>query len=285
MAAEPPHIVLTIETKEPIELGAFVSAFTSLANQYEKFIRAEHPELSEEAQIFVREVRPGSIVADLIPLGIAVLPAVVEYLDRILIVEEFIQSYGKKLAAYFAGEKDPTATKSDLKDFMGAVVAIANDPRGSGSLEAITYEDGKRDVRAAIKFRSSDARRAIQSIETQQELLESPGDADHKRVLMAFRQANVKSPAVGRRTGERVVIEEISDKELALIYAAELAERHIKYEMTVADENVFKKGFVVDVNVQTRASKPVAYRVTHLHQVIDLPDDSDDSPSFPDLID
>jgi hypothetical protein len=40
-----------------------------------------------------------------------------------------------------------------------------------------------------------------------------------------------------------------------------------------ADDNVYKKGFVVDVNVQLVNGKPAAYRVTNVHQVIDLPSD------------
>lgn len=73
----------------------------------------------------------------------------------------------------------------------------------------------------------------------------------------------------------RVIIESISETDLPLIYASDLAEQRIKHEIRVADENVFKKGFVVDVNVETRNGNPIAYRVTNVHQVIDLPDDND----------
>jgi hypothetical protein len=59
---------------------------------------------------------------------------------------------------------------------------------------------------------------------------------------------------------------------LALIYASELVEERIKHEIREADENVFKKGFVVDVNVRSIGGRPVAYAMTHVHQVIDLPD-------------
>jgi hypothetical protein len=41
-----------------------------------------------------------------------------------------------------------------------------------------------------------------------------------------------------------------------VIYASDLAEQRIKHEITEDD------------------TKPVAYRVTHIHDVIDLPDDS-----------
>lgn len=44
-----------------------------------------------------------------------------------------------------------------------------------------------------------------------------------------------------------------------------------KHEIREADENVYKKGFVVDVNVRSAGGKPAAYAVTHVRQVIDLP--------------
>lgn len=99
--------------------------------------------------------------------------------------------------------------------------------------------------------------------------LERKNEADYKHALMVFRQANVKDLPVERRTGEWVLIGEISDKELPLIYASDLAEQRIKHEIREAEDNLFKKGFVVDVNVQTKDGRPVAYRVTHLHQVIE----------------
>jgi len=69
------------------------------------------------------------------------------------------------------------------------------------------------------------------------------------------------------------MVEAISDRELPLVYASDLAEQRMKHEITEADENIFKKGFMVDVNVETKGGRPVAYRVTNLHQVIDLPED------------
>ena len=87
---------------------------------------------------------------------------------------------------------------------------------------------------------------------------------------MTFVQSNIKSAPTEKRTGERVRIEEISESDFPLIYASELAEEKIKHEIREADENVYKKGFVVDVFVETRNGRAIAYKVKALHQVIDL---------------
>lgn len=271
------QIILSIRTKNPIELGDFVSEFTSVASQYDKFIREKHPDLSPEARIFVKQIKRGSIIAELLPFApLAMFGAseVVSSLEQINAVNEFVRTYGSKLKAYFKkGGEVEDASRSDLKDFMGSLAAIANDPDGSASLEAAVFEDGKRKIKAAVKFTSRDATRAVEQIEQQRRKLERKDSADFPRMLMVFRQANVKDSIVGKRTGEWVIVESISDKELPLIYASDLAEQRIKHEIREADDNLFKKGFVVDVNVQTRAGRPVGYRVTNLHQVIDLPDD------------
>jgi hypothetical protein len=61
----------------------------------------------------------------------------------------------------------------------------------------------------------------------------------HERVLMRFVQSNIKRPAMEKRTGERVIIEEIDKADRPLIYASELAEQQIKHEMIEANENVY----------------------------------------------
>jgi hypothetical protein len=277
MASAAAHIIVTINVERPIDLGNFVSAFTSVSSQYDKFIREKHPDLSSDARIFVCEVRHGSIVADLIPFFthdlIGGIYSIVEPVEQIAVTHEFVRHYGAKLKAYFkAGGKDQEATRSDLRDLMGAVVAIANDPNGSSTVEAVAFEDGKRKIKAAIKFGTREAKRAVRQIEAQQRQLERRENADYERVLMVFTQANIKDVPVGKKTSERVKIEAISDRDLPLVYASALAEQRIKHEIQEADENVFKKGFVVDVNVETLGGRPVAYRVTNLHQLIDLPD-------------
>jgi hypothetical protein len=270
MAGEPPHIELHVDTKQPIELGDFVAGFTSISGQYDKFIRANFPDLEGESRIFIREVRAGSIEADLIPWAVKGLSAVINVMDQVLIVEQFVRTYGERLSGYFRGHPDPNASNSDLKDFMGGVAAIANDSDGKATLSAVAYEDGKKQIKAAIQFDTNQAREAAREIEKQRLELEKRGSADHQRVLMFFSQSNIKDTTVGKRTGERVVIESIQERDLPLIYASELAEQRIKHEIREADENVFKRGFVVDVNVATRGGRPVAYRVTDVHQVIDL---------------
>lgn len=151
--------------------------------------------------------------------------------------------------------------------------AISRDPNASSTLQAAVFEDGERKITAAFKFDSKDAEKALLTIDSIKSDLDKIESADYSRVLMVFTRSDVHNVKIGSSSGERVVIEEISEKPLVLMYASNLAEERIKHEIREADDNVFKKGFEVDVNVKLTRGKPVAYSVTHVHQVFDLPDD------------
>lgn len=273
MAEGTPRIVITLDTKEPIEIGNFVAVFTSISNQYTRFISENYPELAPDAKVFIQEIEKGSIIAHLIPfmplLGMESFVPMAQQIDTVV---DFVNKYAVKIGGFVTGVIDANANSRDLKDFLGTVSAIASDPDGKSSLEAAWYENGRRDVRAALTFNTHQAREAVRNIEAQQRLLDDRGHEPRTRVLMVFTQSNIKISPVEKRTGERVVIEDISPNELPLIYASDLAEQQIKHEIREADENVYKKGFIVDISIQTKSERPVAYRVVNLHQVIDLPD-------------
>ena len=97
----------------------------------------------------------------------------------------------------------------------------------------------------------------MKTVERRLQLLEKTQHADHTRVLMRFTRSDIGDVTVGKPSGERVKIEEISDRALPLVYGSELAEERIKHEIREADENVYKKGFMVDVNVKSTGGRPL----------------------------
>jgi hypothetical protein len=261
-----PHLILKIETKSPIELGDFVAAFVGLGSQYEAFHDAEHPDERGDAKFYVKEVRAGSIIAELVPYAgqALALGAGVRYANDLY---KFVETYGEKLSkAFKKGGRVPDASKGDLADFLKAVAAVAHD--GDGSLDLAVFEKGE--VRSAFKFSTREARTAEANLTEQRIEMERTTDADHKRVLMTFTRTNVSHAKAGTRSGERVQIDVIHKRPLPIVYASTLAEERIRHEIAEADENVYKKAFDVDVNVEERNGKPIAYRIVALHDVIDI---------------
>jgi hypothetical protein len=198
MAQGAPHLILKIEAKEPIELGAFVGAFTSLGNEYERYIKQTNPDLSGEADMYVQEVRQGSIIVDMLP-WISVAVPFIDDMEKVQIVEQFVRVWGGRFKSLF--EKDSKLTpesRSELKDWADAVKAVATDPDANATLEAATFQDGKKEIRAAFKFSTPQARDAQRIIEARQRRLDAKEHADHTRVLMRFTRSDISDVIVGK---------------------------------------------------------------------------------------
>ena len=266
-------LTLRIDTENPIELDSFVGAFTSLAEEYRREMRSQFPDIVSDARILVKEIRKGSYVADLIPYVIAVAP-LISGMDHVLTVEKFVKVWGGRIAALSTGALGAwRPTKSELGTFTNAVKAVANDPSGKSTLEAATYEDERLKVRSTFTFSTNEARACQKTIDSLYREEDTSDETDHERVLMVFTRTDVGDVAVGKRSVERVVISQISKKPQAIMYSSKLAEDRIKYEIREADENVYKKGFVVDVKTLLVGERPSVYAITALHSVIDLPED------------
>ncbi len=192
--------------------------------------------------------------------------------DR-MIVSGFAKLIAEDVLGYIGGNWKSGAKKSDLETIAGLVRGVANDSGGTATIETVEYREGVSSRELVLKFDTSEARTAVQILQDHKLDLDKTSAADYERVLMTFTRSDIGDASVGKRTGEWALIEEILEKPRPLIYASDLAEQKIKYEIREADDNIFKKAFSVDVNVQTRNGRPVAYAVTHVHQVIDLPDD------------
>jgi ribosomal protein S17 len=133
--------------------------------------------------------------------------------------------------------------------------------------------DGQREIAASFEFTTPEARTVEANIETRIERLAKPDTKPRERVLMRFTRTDVHDATVNKRTGERVVIDELSPKNKPVMFLSEMVEHEIRAAIRDADENVYKRGFVVDVVCQVSGDKVLAYAVKALHSVIELDDE------------
>lgn len=262
-------LTLKIDSEEPVELRDFVGAFTSLGNEFERYVRETYPDAKTDPRMYVREVRYGCIEADMIT-GFAV--AAINHMDQILILEDFVRRWGGRFALLLSGKlpADQINTSAELKDWADAARSIASDPVASHRLVATRFKDGKRDITASFVFTTPEARTALDQIETRKALLEKPQTNTRHRALMRFTRTDVHDATINKRSGERVVIEEITAQDRPVMYASEMVEQEIRAVIREADENVYKRGFVVDIVVQMAGDRVIAYAVSALHNVIEI---------------
>lgn len=273
------HVRLVLDTDEPIALDDFVGSFVGIGNQFEKYLAAQHPELRGDAEFFVKEVRHGSVIADLLPvigIGAYALPGIVDAIDKAQVLSQFVGDLRDRLSRYFvAGGRDPKATKSDLNDFLKIVSSIARDPKAAACISSATFRDGVREVEAELDFTTPQARKAQEEIVEHRREMEAKTDADYKRVLLRFVRPSVEAGKPGRKS-ERGIIQRIHSRALPILYASDLAEQRVRHELLAAEGNVFHKLFDVDVNVELNSKAlPVGYRIVDVHAVIEGDEEED----------
>jgi hypothetical protein len=261
------YISIELDLAEPVEIGDFAALFAGLGGQFDDYLRENHPNVAGTARMYVREVRKGSIIADLFAEV-----DLIDLMDRGLIIISFAALFSSRVRAWISGTPVDGMNRSGLKDANQTIRAIAHDSGGRARLKSYRYVQGVWRSEIEVEFTSNEAREAQSTIERQQQALTETGTADFERVLMTFRRSDIGDADVGARSGERVIVEDVSPRHLPLIYGSTLAEERIKDQMRNTDENIYRKGFVVDLNVQTKGGRPAAYRVKRVHQIIDLDD-------------
>jgi len=261
---------LKLDLEKPVAIQDFVETFAGLGSQFERYLKSQDDKrFADEVGIYVKEVREGSMIAELIPVA----STMVSGMDQVIIVRQFSEFYQTRIAPYLKGNRADISSKTELGEVMQAMVAVANGPNGSAELKTVKYENGKRDEKVFISFRTKEAKKAVKTINDHIVEIEGKSSEIVENSLMVFFQSNTKN---SEKPGDKAIIESISSKPLAVLYASDLAREKIKGEMVSGDRNIYKLGFFVDLYVTYSNGKPVSYHITAVRDVIDLPDDEDD---------
>jgi hypothetical protein len=267
-----PFVELRIDLKEPAELSKLVGFFASIANQFETFIKKEHPNLKGGAQLFVKDIRQGSIIVELIPV---ILP-LIENMDRLLVIDGFVRRFGGLINLYTTGQKQEDLPKNEIKDLMNAVTLIATDPDAKSVISSVEFHQTKATTRFAIEFDTQGAKKAEETLEQQRLAIDLAAYEVFENKMLVFVRTSVKAAKTGERTDLKAIIEAIHPKPLSVTYETDLARERIEAEIREDELNVYRKGFFVDVYAERLRGKPVAYRISAVRDIITLPDELDD---------
>ncbi|MFY0400781.1 hypothetical protein [Brevundimonas naejangsanensis] len=262
------YLHFKLDLTNPVELKDFVALFSSLADQYEDYAKANFPSEASEGQFFIKEIRPGCIEGELFPHA----TGLVDLMDRTLIVVGFLDLVRRRVAPYFSrGGRSEGATRRDLRNFNDVVEAVAKDSDGSLLLEA-RRKEGPLSTETIFRFDTRQARVAKEEIERHDaEISRREGD-NLKRVLMTFYQPNLSD---ADKSGEKAIVEASGTrKPLPVHWASDLAKAAIK--SALREGKAFKLGFYVDVTVDKLRSKPAVFVVTNYHGTVELDDEVED---------
>ncbi len=248
-------LIVEYKNKNPMELIDLATSMSSISREFSKRFHAE----SYGAKLYVREVRNGSTIIELVPVVIGQLPILIEHYKTIItFVEQTII-----VVNWLLGKEDKPEhiTREGLNNITNIVEPIAKDV--GSQINIGSYNDNSRINNITINYTESNA---IQNRATKElEILKEPIVGLHEKVLLHWVQAknDIKSNA-----GDKAKIESITNKSVKAIFD----KKDLKQTMLYDEPHPFSKAYLVDVKVETINNNPTVYKIIKLHEIIDVED-------------
>lgn len=256
-------LLIHIEHSHAIELSDFTTTLDSIANLYASFVKKNGgSDDMAKSRLYVEKIKEGSI--DIV-LCERIAACLIPFMENVNTILEFA-SYIKKIVEYFChskGEK-PELTVDKCNDIDGMFAINANDAKGKTSISAININNPSFSF-TNCTFNFHDSNSAQNQIRQERTALmeEAPEKQKFERQLMVIYQVRGDK---SKDKGNKAVIESISTKKLALLFDSD----ELKQSILFSDENPMKKGYFVDGEIFYSNDKAAAYKITALHDIIDL---------------
>lgn len=260
-------LTLQIEHTGPIELSELAESLEALALQHGRHATAMGAEINgDQVRLYIREIRSGSIIVDLVALTM-------NYpMFGAMGATNTIVSFAKNLrmlVGYFLGQQKepPTGTKpEDARDLARLVGPVARD--AGANLSIVARENAVVVVNQTI---TSNEANAIQNrAKNYAAAQEQPISGVHSGRLFYWFQAR---DAGGKGVGDRGVIESISNRPVKTRFVSDENKREM------LGEALFRRAYVVDVEVQTRQGQPTLYTILRLLESLDRDEEPPALPS------
>lgn len=250
------RLTISLHNEKPVALFDLTNGFLALADEYSRYARYHEPQgVIRDAQLYVREVRNGSIVIDLVALSPLALPFV-EHAISVLKFGEFMA----RICGYLLAR---TGTKLELKkkDYENIVTLVEPVAKDAASqINCHTVISG--DVHQHFHMNSIEANAVQNSARREITALKEPITGVHRNVLLYFYQVRDDTKSA---VGDQGIIESVSPFPVKVRFQNE----EIKSRVLQADENPFRYAYVIDVAAETIEGNPKIYNVLAVHEAIE----------------
>lgn len=251
-------LTVEIQNVQPIELLDLTASLYSLGEEYKRFVASSELGVTGGLKLYIKEIRAGSIITDLVALAPLALPFIEQ--------TKTIIEYGKHLKSvydFYAGKKTdekPNLDKTSLNHFSRIIEPVAKD---TGSQFNIYAENGGV-VNLTMNISSSEANAAQNSIRRELDFLKEPEVGLHNKVVLYWFQAR---GTLTNQAGDKGIIESISTNPVKVVFDSDKTKALLLLQ---AGENPFRSAYIVDVFVETINGKPALYKITNFHERIDI---------------
>ncbi len=249
---------IRINNEKPVVLTDLTLSLLGVAHQFERFIENETTEQYKAGtELYIKEVRSGSIVVDLVAQALPLAPLLWEGGTLL----EWA-NHAKSVIEWLTGKvsKPPIdLAKQDLKQWHQIVEPIAKD---HGSQMNFSVSDGGKVINQFV-INSEQANVAQNEILRQIESLDEPDLYVHKKRVMIWYQTKFDSTSA---TGDKAIIESISNTPTKVVFENDAVKKSI-----LAGDDRFHRpwhelAYIVDVRVQTVRGKPKVYSIINFYE-------------------
>jgi hypothetical protein len=255
------RLIIEIKNEHPLELLDLTKSLVSWASQFNTYAsKFGDSKENREAKLYVKEIRSGSVILELIEMAtIGVLP----FLENVNTIVGFAD-YVKRAYNFFLGTEKETPTDfttNDYKELSQIVNPIATD--NGSQLNVSTTINGN--VELHFHINSIEANAAQNKIEKEIKQLKAPETIEDikTKVLLTWYQARSDVKA---KAGNKGLVEDLSAKPMNVTFEDE----NLKEQMLHGDINPFNTVYVVDIRLQNVRGKLAAYKVIKLHETFEI---------------
>ena len=251
------RLVIEIKNRYPVELIDFATSMASIGGEYTKFIASgANAARPEDVKLFVKEVRTGSIITELVAIAPYAIPFI-EHADTIV-------EYAKHLKTFydwFSGrskERPTTIDKTTLQNLSSIVEPVAKDSASQMNVGAVNIQGN---LVMHFSLTSLEANAAQNGIRRELEAMREPSTGLHEQVVMYWAQARNNPEGTA---GDKVRIESIFRGDVKVRFANDALKARMLYD----EPFPFMKAYIVDVTVETIEGRPALFKVLKLHDVL-----------------
>ncbi|WP_288348574.1 hypothetical protein [uncultured Thalassospira sp.] len=253
-----PRLTVEIKNERPVQLLDLTASFTAYAEEYQRYARQEgYDTAGENVQLYVHEIRTGSIIADFISLA-EQTSMILEHRD---VLAGFASHLNEITRHYLDIQKIPdfVASKLQLKNYLNIYKPIAKDT--GSQINNIVHEGGT--VIQQFNITSTEAERVIRGIS--HDLIKKPFEDEQRFTDEALTVYQARDNSDKGNLGR---IDRFSGKALRLLFAND----EVREAIMETEENVFHLIFIVDGKVIMSEETPVAYHITNVVDAFVKPD-------------
>ena len=247
-----------IDYDKPIVVSEFTNALNAISNQYEKFLNDKYGSERPEAELYVQEIKKGSIVTTLVEYSSFMLP----FIGDINTVFEF-GAYIKSTYDYLlTGKKDDENDKLDIKDLNNLLKVIEPGTHTNNNIYIQIKGKDNNIILNPLSANETESRVIRDRIrEDKKELSQKDKKIELKQALYLDQ---IKRDLDSKK-GNKGIIKQLNENSLNLIWDND----DDKQKMLNCDDNPFKMIFIVDVEIIEVNLETKLYKIIKVHEILE----------------